>query len=230
MTKDGLDARASTTITWFGIAALSFWAAWLLMPGVGITDTLTIFGLVGQHRAQVLVSVCLQLLSAASYAPAIVGLLGTPQAAASRALRCGAGLLAVGAMGSAADAIFHLVAYEMTAPSVSTAAMVPVMQQLQGPDLKLLAPMILAFFAAHAVIAWAARHVHGAGRVSWMMVLGLPVFVAAAGAAKRAELVSGRVVGLGVLALVSFTLPLAIWALVGGSDSRGRVPSTAAHD
>jgi hypothetical protein len=200
------------------------------MPGVGITDTLTIFGLVGQHRERVMVSVCVQLFSAAAYAPGIVGLLGMPQAATSRALRWGAGLLAVGAMGSAADAVFHLVAYEMTAPSVQTAAMIPVMQQLQGPDLKWLAPMISAFFVAHGIIAWAARRQHEVGKVSWMMILGVPVLVTLAGVVARAEPLSGRFAGLSVLALVSFSLPLAVWALLRGGDSQERVPSTVAFD
>lgn len=204
---------------WFGLASLLFWAAWLLMPGVGITDTATIFALVSQHRPQVLLSVCVQLLSAAAYVPGVVGLLRSPRAGASLALRWGCGLLAVGAMGSAADAIFHLVAYEMTAPGVQTGAMVPVMQQLQGPDLKLLAPMILAFFAAHGVLAWSSRKLHRLGKVSWVLVLSAPIVIVLGNLARRADLLSGRAIGLGVLAVVSFSLPLAALAFQRADQS-----------
>lgn len=31
-------------------AAFLFWLAWVLMPGVGVTDTLQIFSLVGPRR------------------------------------------------------------------------------------------------------------------------------------------------------------------------------------
>jgi hypothetical protein len=47
----------------------------MLMPGVGVTDTSTIFALVGAHRGSVLVSVGLQLGSAAADALAVVGML-----------------------------------------------------------------------------------------------------------------------------------------------------------
>lgn len=193
-------------------ASLLFWLAWLLMPGVGITDTQTIFALVGQHRPQVMLSVGVQLLSAALYVLGVVGLLASARCVTSRALRWGCGLLAVGALGSAADAIFHLVAYEMTAPGIRREAMVPVMQMLQGPDLKLLAPMILSFFAAHVVIAWSAR-AHGPGKASWLMVLSVPLVVVLGNLARRADLLSGRSLGLTALALVSFSLPLAVLAL-----------------
>src|SRR5215475_12723656 len=57
-----------------GLAAVAFFGAWLLMPGVGITDAERIFALVGAHRGQVLASSVLQLFSAACYAPAAVSL------------------------------------------------------------------------------------------------------------------------------------------------------------
>jgi hypothetical protein len=177
MKQEGNTSKGVLTVVWLGLASLLFWAAWLLMPGVGVTDTDTIFALVGQHRPRVMLSVCLQLLSAAAYAPGVVGLMHGQGAEASRALRWGAALLVVGAMGSAADAIFHLVAYEMTAPDVATAAMVPVMKMLQGPDLKLLAPMILSFFAGHGLIAWSSRKLHALGKASWLMTLGVPLVV-----------------------------------------------------
>ena len=76
------------------------------MPGVGVTDTATIFSLVAAHRHDVFLSVVLQLLSSALYAPGIAGLRSAEPARQSIALRTGSLLLVVGAMGSAADAIF----------------------------------------------------------------------------------------------------------------------------
>ena len=84
-------------------AAALFWLSWLLMPGVGITDAARIFELVGEHAARVRVSVAAQLFSAACYAPALVGIVATRRLRRQVAVRAGAILLAIGAMGSAAD-------------------------------------------------------------------------------------------------------------------------------
>src|SRR5262245_60088056 len=96
---------------WFlSAAALLFWLAWALMPGVGVTDPAQIFALVSSQRALVAVSVLLQLISAALYAPALVGMISATAGEPSRLLRWGASLLLIGAMGSAADAVLHLLA------------------------------------------------------------------------------------------------------------------------
>jgi hypothetical protein len=98
-------------------------------------------------------SVIAQLVSAACYAPALVGVARLPEAAGRRSLVAGAVLLLIGAMGSAADAILHLLAVEMVAPGIDRTAMVPVMERMQGPNLVLLAPLILAFFVGSLVLA-----------------------------------------------------------------------------
>jgi hypothetical protein len=60
------------------IAAVSlFWASWLCMLGVGVTDADRISELVGAQRSLVMLSVITQLLSAALYVPALCGI-GTP--------------------------------------------------------------------------------------------------------------------------------------------------------
>ena len=138
-------------------ASTCFWLSWCLMPGVGVTDTDTIFRLVAAHRDSVFVSVVLQLVSAAAYAPGIVGIVSASGTQRSAAARIGAALLAVGAMGSAADAIYHLVAYEMTAPNLPLGTLAPIMRRLQGPDLALLLPFVLAFFAVHVVLVVSRR-------------------------------------------------------------------------
>jgi hypothetical protein len=190
------------------LASAGFWLSWSLMPGVGITDTAQIFARVAAHRASVLASVTLQLASAAAYAPAAAGILGSAWARASRAVRTGALLLLVGAMGSAADAIFHLVAYEMTAPGIDTDAMVPVMIRLQGPDLVFILPLVAAFFAAHAVLAAALRRRGRFARAGFAAIVAAPAVAALGAVATRGGLVAGRVAGLATLAAVAGSLAL----------------------
>ena len=134
----------------FIVAGALFWAAWVLMPGVGIVDPAHIFAIVATQRGLVLTSVVLQLMSAAAYAPALIGLVADARFGFQAAIRLGATLLAAGAMGSAADAVLHLLAFAMTAPGLDPQAQLPVMAFMQGPGLWLLAPLLLAFFAGGA--------------------------------------------------------------------------------
>jgi hypothetical protein len=193
---------------WLIAASLLFWLSWVLMPGVGITDARQILALVGTHRAQVFVSVTLQLLSAAAYAPGIAGVLLSDLARGSRLVRVGAMLLLVGAMGSAADAIFHLVAYEMTAPGMVGDQLETMMRRLQGPDLALLLPFIAAFFIGHAALIAGLRTLHAVSSASSALLTAAPIFVLAGAAAASAGLVPARLVGLTVLAAVSGSLVL----------------------
>lgn len=188
---------------WLILAASGFWISWLLMPGVGITDAARIFDLVGQQRGSVLASSALQLVSAACYAPALVSLASGSASASAPGLRLGVTLLLAGAMGSAADAIYHLFAYEMTAPGVSRDAMLPVMTRMQGPGLVWILPLIGCFFLGTGLllrVALRAGPARGA-RPLWLVV-GLLVasllVLASAG-----PIPPGRPVGLAVLALVS---------------------------
>ena len=91
-------------------AATLFWVSWLLMPGVGVTDADQIFDLVSSQRTLVLASVIVQLLSAALYAPGLMAAISRASDGAPAAVRRGASLLLIGAMGSAADAVLHLLA------------------------------------------------------------------------------------------------------------------------
>lgn len=194
---------------WLLAASAAFWLAWALMPGVGVTDAAQIFALVGAQRGSVLLSAILQLASAAAYAPGAAGLLGSARARGSAALRLGCVLLLVGAMGSAADAVLHLVAYEMTAPGVAAAEMEPVMRRLQGPDLALLLPMIAAFFAGHALIVTALRSEGRLARLGFRLLLAAPAIAAVGALAARAGLLPGRVVGLASLAALAASLAAA---------------------
>lgn len=202
------------------LASVLFWGSWLLMPGVGVTDTARIFEIVGQRRGEVFASVVVQLASAALYAPAIVGLvLSRPH---RRSVHVGATLVAVGAMGSAADAIFHLVAYEMTAPDIASAHVAPVMIRLQGPDLALLLPFVLAFFAGHGIVAWSMRREGRFAKAGLFSFAAFPALLLVGGPLARSGLLPPRFVGLGVLGLVSASL-----ALVGLELSLSQSPRTS---
>jgi hypothetical protein len=200
---------------WLAIAAGGFWLSWLLMPGVGVTDTSTIFALVGQHRRQVYASVILQLLSAAAYAPSVLGLVASSQTSHPKTMRFGCALLLVGAMGSAADAIFHLVAVEMTAPGIDRAAMATVMRRLQGPDLRLLLPFVAALFIGHVVVVAARSKADWGARCAFWLLACSPALAGFSATLARFEWVSNRVVGLTVLGIFSSSL-----ALVGLSMAR----------
>lgn len=180
-----------------------FWLAWLLMPGVGVTDAERILAGVAAARTAVAASVVAQLVSAALYVPALVGVATLPPRVAGRAVRTAAILLLLGAMGSATDAIFHLLAYAMTLPDVEPAPLVPVMRFVQGPGLLLIAPLILAFFAGSAWLSTALAHAGVVSRGSaWLHAIALAVAVGGAGLA-RAGLVPARLAGLVTLLLVS---------------------------
>jgi hypothetical protein len=185
------------------VAALLFWLSWALMPGVGVTDPAQIFTLVSSQRPLVAASVVLQLVSAGLYAPALIGVVTGAGREVSRPLRWAAILLLIGAMGSAADAVLHLLAYAMTAPDLDRAPLVRVMAFMQGPGLLLLAPMVLSFFAGGAVLAQALAK---ARIVSpWNLRLhGIALAIAIGGGLMASSgLVPARMVGLTVLACVA---------------------------
>jgi len=188
---------------WLVVAAAAFWVAWLLMPGVGVTDPGQIFALVSSQRSLVAGSVVLQLLSAVFYIPALLGLVGDTKLRHVRAVRWGAGLLIAGAMGSAADAVLHLLAYAMTAPDLDRTSLVSVMAFMQGPGLFLIAPLILSFFLGGAMLSLGLAN---AGVVSrWnFRTHGIAVGAAILGGALASSgTVPPRAVGLGFLAIVS---------------------------
>jgi hypothetical protein len=184
-------------------AAACFWLTWALMPGVGVTDSREIFALVGSRRGMVMASVMLQLLSAVLYVPALIKLVGDYTLGERAAVRWGAGILMVGAMGSAADAVLHLLAYAMTAPDVNQELMIPVMAFMQNEGLVLLAPMLACFFIGGAWLAYALAEAGVVSRwIGHLHVAALPV-MAAGGAMASARLLSPRIAGLAFLGVIS---------------------------
>jgi hypothetical protein len=187
------------------VAAILFWLSWALMPGVGITDARQILDLVSQQRPSVRLSAILQLVSAAAYVPALLGIATIGAATKHRAIGVGALLLLLGTLGSVADAMLHLLAYEMTAPGADRAAMIPVMDRMQGPDLLLIAPLIAAFFVGSVVIAIGFSRAHrvSSGHLFLYAIAVLAVIVA--GVTRGSGNVGPRVTGLVVLGTVSLS-------------------------
>lgn len=195
-------------------ATILFWLSWVLLPAVGITDASLILDLVADNRPEVLVSTILQLASAACYAPALLGIVHHPGAENVRAVFVGAALLLVGAMGSAADAVFHLLAFHMTAPGTDHAALLPVMEAMQGPGLVVITPMIAAFFVGTFVLAVGWSYA-GIARTRPTRCVALAITVAAlASAAGSGPLAPGRLIGLAILTLpCAFQLRIALGLL-----------------
>lgn len=195
-------------------AATMFWLAWLLMPGVGVTDATQIFALVASQRSLVAISVVLQLLSAVLYVPALLEIASDIEAGRFPAMRWGAGLLLVGAMGSAADAVLHLLAYAMTTPGLDLTTLIRVMTFMQGPGLLLLAPLILCFFLGGGVLSYAFAKARLVSR--WNLRLyGIAIGVAIIGGLMAAKgFVPSRAVGLLTLSIVSAAqvwIGMALW-------------------
>jgi hypothetical protein len=183
-------------------AAVLFWISWLLMPGVGVTDAAQILALVGPRRGAVAWSAAVQLISAVLYVPALLGTVAS-SLGDRRSVRWGAGLLLAGAMGSAADAVFHLLAYAMTAPGLDAATLIPVMRFMQGPGLLMIAPLILAFFAGSIWLSVALARAAVVRRWHpWLYALALAVVVAG-GALASAGAIAPRTVGLSMLAVIA---------------------------
>ena len=195
-------------------AAMCFWTAWLLMPGVGITDAATILKVVSRHPRQVLVSSAVQLLAAALFSSAVPGLARLFSGAKNARMAAATTLLAIGACGVAADAIYHLLAYEMVRPGIDQAAMLPVMQRMQSTDLRLLMPMILAFLIGCVAFALGAAAAHVVPKANpWLYVLALGVGTTY-GLVGGSTGVSGRIVGLACLGCLSASVAwigIALW-------------------
>jgi len=187
-------------------AAIAFWLAWFLMPLPGTTDTAFILEQVGASRERVFASVAAQLVSSALFVPGLLGLLAGSALRGSRGGFAAASLVGIGATGLAADAIYHLLAFEMTAPGVTREVMVPLMDRFQGADLWFVTPQLLALLGGTGWLAWAAAR---AGVAPWRaprwVWLALAAVLAGAVAVRAAGL-PRRVVAMTVLGLFSLAL------------------------
>ncbi len=179
-------------------AAITFWLAWALMPDAGTNDAGHILSAVLAHRDAVQWSVLVQLVSSVAFVPAIV--LSKPTSGLGLSGAC---FVLVGAMGMAADAVFHLAAYYMTADGVQGESVLEVMRLLQTDGLKYLVPLLLPFFFG----GWAyASGLRREGVVSrWPgRVFACAFAFAVAGAGFASSIGSGRyVIVLGFLGLIT---------------------------
>jgi hypothetical protein len=178
-------------------AAVLFGAAWYFMPVAGETDAQEIFRIVTPQRGAVLAAAILQLVAAALYVPAMIGIIRDTNVPFASKLWRPASLVVVGTLGLATDAIDHLLSYAMTAPGVDQSAQVDVMEFMQGPALVLIAPLIASFFVG---AAWLSVAYAKAGAISrWSPALYVGALVIAAGGAAlvaATDAIDGRTVGV----------------------------------
>ena len=191
----------------FIVAAVFFWLSWFLMPGVGVTDAAQIFELVGHKRSSVMLSVVTQLLSAALYVPALLRI-NRAMGSCDSGVRWGACLLLLGAMGAAIDAVFHLLAYAMTMPGLDRRSLLPVMEFMQGPGLRLVAPFIISFFLGGIFLSISLAKKRTVSISSGYFYVAALGFAVAGSAATSGGIISSRAVGLSVLGAVSMAQAL----------------------
>jgi hypothetical protein len=158
--------------------ALCIFAAWALMPDAATNDAGHILDAVAATRPRVQASALIQLLGAALLIPGLLALAhrGTP------------GLLPIawGVLGMGADAVFHQLAYEMTAPGISTAAVLPVMQRMQTAQLAPHLPLLLAFVLGGPWLGWRLRRAGRRGGLVRLLMAPLPTIPIAVAAVRLA--------------------------------------------
>ena len=130
--------------------------AWWLMPDAATNDAGHILSAVASGRSHVHASALLQLLGAALLVPGLLAEAKKPQPAT-------AGVLVTlwGVLGMAADAVFHQLAYEMTAPGVARDMVLPVMEKMQTVELAPHLPLLLAFVIGPVLLGWQVRRIGG---------------------------------------------------------------------
>jgi len=193
-------------------AALSFWLAWFLMPMPGTTDVAFILDQVGAAPDRVWLSVAVQLLSAALFVPGLLAFVLEVERRSPRLGFAAASLSGIGATGFAADAIYHLLAYEMVRPGVSRDVMLPLMARFQSADLIFVAPQLLALLVGLGLASLAASRAGLVPRANpWLHIVALGVAVFG-GLVAHATGAGRRLVALCVLGV--FSLAVA-WVGIG---------------
>ena len=198
-------------------AGAAFWLSWFLMPLPGTADAAFILQEVGAASDSVVASVAVQMVCCALFVPGLLGLARAPALRDSGAAFAGASLAGIGVTGFAADAIYHLVAVEMTRPGVARDAMLPAMTRLQSGDLVFIAPQLLALVIGVAVLAVVAARAGLAPRRVPRELLGALAVALIGGAIVRAVGEGRRAVALAVLALFSLAI-----AELGAALARAR--------
>jgi hypothetical protein len=151
----------------------------------------------------------------------LIGLSSIPIRKGHSFVTIGAILLTIGAMGSVGDAMIHALAYEMTERGADPTALLPVMTRMQGPELTLLAPLLLCFLVGSLLLAIAfARQGWISAANPWLF--GAAILVGLIGSRLTVANPSAqRVIGLTALALISLSqawIGLAIARMANASD------------
>jgi hypothetical protein len=146
------------TFTGLALAAGAgcIFVAWGLMPDAATNDAGHILSAVASARPRVHASALLQLLGAALLVTGLVA-----EARARRPTTAGVMVTLWGVLGMAADAVFHQLAYEMTAPGIARDAVLPIMTAMQTVELAPLLPLLLAFVIGPVLLGWQVRRDEG---------------------------------------------------------------------
>ena len=206
-------------------AAFAFWLTWLLMPMPGTTDVAFILEQVGATPERVWCSVALQIVCSALFVPGLLAFVSAPELRGSPLAFASASLAGIGATGFAADAIYHLLAYEMVRPGIARDAMVPLMTRFQTADLIFVAPQLLALLLGLGLASLAAARAHLVPRANPFLYLAALVLAIGGGGLAGAIGQGRRAVALGVLALISLAVAWVGVALARGATESGALRS-----
>jgi hypothetical protein len=179
----GLRAPISGVLLILG--AILLWVAWALMPEGATNDPAVIARVIAGSREDVRLSAIVQIVASAAFAPAVLLLAGRGSALTF----AGGALVLVGAMGMAADAVYHQAAYQLTAPDLDAAAMLLPLGRMQSEDILSLVPLLLAFIVGTPMLGVGLVREGRAPR--WVGPVLLAAFVIAIGGA-----IGVRVAGL----------------------------------
>jgi hypothetical protein len=166
--------------------ASCIFVAWGLMPDAATNEAGHILSAVASARPRVHASALLQLVGSALLVPGLVA------EARDRRSTLGAVVTLWGVLGMAADAVFHQLAYQMTAPGVARDAVLPVMTAMQTVELAPHLPLLFAFVVGPVLLGWQVRRAEGASVAATLLMAPaatLPVGILAArlvGMPKRA--------------------------------------------
>jgi hypothetical protein len=199
------------------LGAVLSWCAWALMPDAATNDAAHILTAVAGARDAVRASAIMQLAGSALLVAGLV-------AEAREGRRAGAIATLLGGVGMAADAVYHQLAFEMTAPGVAREAVLPVMTKMQTEDLRPLVPLLLLFPVGAVVLGLQRR---GAGAPWSSRALMAPLLTVPLG------VVGHLALGLPIRVVALATLGAVCAGLVGVAGDRARhrsAASTAASD
>jgi hypothetical protein len=191
-----------------GAGAGCIFVAWCLMPDAATNDAAHILSAVGGARARVHASALLQLLGSALLVPGLLA-----EARGRRGAMAGTLVMLWGALGMAADAVFHQLAFQMTAVGVERTAVLPVMQKMQTVELAPHLPLLLAFLFGAPLLGWQVRS--DARRVWPARFLFAPVVTIPVG------ILAVRLCGLPRRAVALLALAEICAGLIGLSTRRG---------